>query len=106
MSDEVLLSAIYGTLKKIDNLEYVSSISKVDNTIVVQKKNGDKSEFEIIQGEQGVKGEKGDKGDTGDKGDKGEDYNSELAIDAMTKLVEDYKQESIKEVKDILGIND
>lgn len=94
MSNEVVLSAVYGALKKIESLEYVSSVSRVDNTIVILKKNGDKSELEMIKGEKG------------DTGNDGKNYDEIIATESMVKLVEDYKELSINEVKQILNIND
>lgn len=94
MSNEVVLSAVYGALKKIESLEYVSSVSRVDNTIVVLKKNGEKSELEMIKGEKG------------DTGNDGISYDEVLAAESMVRIVEEYKQLSINEVKQILNIND
>lgn len=89
---EVIQAAILGTLKKIESLEYVVAVERVDNTIVVLNKKGERSTLDMIKGEQG------------DKGDKGDDYNEEIATSALNLLLEQYKETELAEVQEILGV--
>lgn len=85
------LLASYGVLKKMKDMQYVSSVTRIDNTIVVVNKDGAEATFDMIKGEQG---------------ERGTDYDIEVARESMSALIEEYKHEEMEEVIAILKGND
>lgn len=80
-NENMLLALNYSILKERESADYITSIDKNANTLLIKYRSNKEIKFEIPQGEKGEKGEDGKdglsiigpKGKKGDIGPKGED---------------------------------